>query len=458
MKTSLLSLSALFVLGCSAPKQQPEINDSNTPLHLMQPDYDTPYGIPTEDSIKQTIDRVLGFLEEAMPAAVEDNRLVRGSLRLTSYEAGVLYAAAINAAEATGDERYLKFVQDRLTLIAEQAPKEADSIAANRHYDGQMRMVLHPGALDDCGAMAAAYCRLNMAQPNAAYDEVIDRYVNYVRYKQFRLKNGIFARNRPHHNTVWLDDIYMGVPCMAWYGTMKNDASVVREAVEQIRLFKEIMWVPEKKLFRHGWVESMQPHHSYHWGRANGWAVLTLCEVLDAVEAMPQGANLAKERDFVLDLLRQHVEGLSVLQDKTGFWHQLLDRPDTYLETSCTAIYAYCMAHAINRGWIDVQAYGAQVLLAWQAVQTKVNAKGEVEGTCVGTGMGFDPAFYAYRPVHKMAAHGYGPALWAGAEVLKMLKSTHPKMNDSAVRFYLKEQKTNRPIFSEADPEEDIQW
>ena len=48
-------------------------------------------------------------------------------------------------------------------------------------------------------------------------------------------------------------------------------------------------------------------------------------------------------------------------------------------------------------------------ILAWNAVSTKVNEKGQVEGTCVGTGMAFDPAFYYYRPVNVFAAHGYGP-------------------------------------------------
>lgn len=85
----------------------------------------------------------------------------------------------------------------------------------------------------------------------------------------------------------------------------------------------------------------------------------------------------------------------------------------------------------------------------WNAVATQVNAKGQVEGTCVGSGMGFDPAFYAYRPVHVMAAHGYGPVVWAEAEMLRLLQNTHPKMNDSAIHLYPSEQHTDEPIFSE---------
>lgn len=435
-----------------------EINDQNTPLHLMQPQYDTPYAIPTETEVKSTIDRVLTYLENAMPASVEDNRLTQGSFRLTSYEAGVLYAAMLNTGASTGDKRYTQFAIDRLSLIAKQATKEAKALEKDKEYDKQMRMVLYPGALDDCGAMASAYFRMQQMMPKAVHKDVTDRYIDFVRNKQYRLSDGIFARKRPHVNTVWLDDMYMGVPCMAWYGVVNNDASAINDAIKQIELFKDRMWVPEKKLFRHGWVESMKPHHAYHWGRANGWALLTMCEVLDALDTAPGNETTQKQREFVLSLLQNHIEGLSALQDKTGFWHQLVDRPDTYLETSCTAIYTYCMAHAINKGWIDAQAYGAQVLLAWQACKTKVNSRGQVEGTCVGTGMGFDPAFYAYRPVHAMAAHGYGPMIWAGSEVIKMLKTTHPKMNDSAIRFYKTPQNTDKPIFTEDNHNTDILW
>ena len=74
-------------------------------------------------------------------------------------------------------------------------------------------------------------------------------------------------------------------------------------------------------------------------------------------------------------------------------------------------------------------------LLAWNAVSKKVTAAGQIEGTCVGTGMAFDPAFYYYRPVNVFAAHGYGPVLLAGAETYKLLQ-LHPfEINDSSVQF-----------------------
>ena len=281
-----------------------------------------------------------------------------------------------------------------------------------------------------------------MTNQNLPYRPCIDRYADYIINKEYRLADGTFARLRPHKNTVWLDDMFMGIPTLVQMGRLTGEQRYFDEAVRQIKQFRKRMFVEEKGLFRHGWVEAMQPHTTFHWGRANGWAVLTMCEVLDALPKDHAG------RAEILELLRAHIAGLARLQQKDGYWHQLLDRNDTYLEASCTAIFTYCIAHAINQGWIDALAYGPVAQLGWHAVERSINEKGQVENVCVGTGMGFDPAFYAYRPVHVMAAHGYGPALWAGAEMIRLLKKQHPKMNDSAVQFYPEEIPTNQPIFN----------
>jgi rhamnogalacturonyl hydrolase YesR len=158
--------------------------------------------------------------------------------------------------------------------------------------------------------------------------------------------------------------------------------------------------------------------------------MLAITELLDV---LPKDY---KNREEILNLLRSHISGIAPLQSGNGFWHQLVDRNDSYFETSATAIFTYCIAHSINKGWIDARAYGPVAVLGWNAVQTKVNAKGEVEGTCVGTGMAFDPAFYYNRPVNVAAAHGYGPVILAGSEIINLMKNYQVVINDAAVMFY----------------------
>jgi rhamnogalacturonyl hydrolase YesR len=212
-------------------------------------------------------------------------------------------------------------------------------------------------------------------------------------------------------------------------GKLTGDKKYYDDAVKQVLQFSKRMFNKEKNVYMHGWVQGMAVHPQFHWARANGWGVMTMVELLDVLPPTHPGYNA------VLEQLRAHVKGLAAYQDGTGFWHQLLDRNDTYLETSATAIYAYSIAKAVNKGLIDKLAYAPMAILAWNAVATKVNDKGQVEGTCVGTGMGFDPAFYYYRPINVFAAHGYGPVLLAGAEILKLIKNFDFDINDSSLQL-----------------------
>jgi rhamnogalacturonyl hydrolase YesR len=452
--------------GAYAQKKKEAVNDSNTPLHLLQPDYNVPYGTLTVEEVKADMDRILRYLESSTPTRVvdknsgrqvtdytkinSDSQLERGTFRLASYEWGVTYSAMLAAAKATGDRAYYNYVADRFKFLAEVAPYFRALLNDGKEIDPQMKQILAPHALDDAGAVCAAMIKFSVDDKSVDLAPLIDNYMDFILNKEYRLADGTFARTRPQHNTVWLDDMFMGIPPVAYYSLLGDDAqqkSRQGEAVRQVLQFADRMWVPEKKLFRHGWVEGMTDHPAFHWGRANGWALLTMCEVLDVLpENYPQ-------RDKILNLFREHVRGLAALQSGEGFWHQLLDRNDSYLESSATAIYTYCMAHAINKGWIDAMAYGPVVTLAWHALTTIINDKGQVDKTCVGTGMAFDPAFYYYRPVNVYAAHGYGPVIWAGAEMVNLLNKQHPKMNDSAVQFYRTEQKTTEPIFHVTDGE-----
>ena len=454
MNKILIPLFLLLPFTAEAQK----VNDSNTPLHLLKPQYAHPYGIPTTTEVKQTIDRVLRYVDSETPAQLidkksgnlvskskdinKDTQLKQGGFRLTSYEWGVTYSAMLAAYEATADKAYQDYVSSRHLFLAEIAPYFQKIYQKDKTIDGNIRRVIDPHALDDAGAICTSMIKALLKNPSLPLRPLIDNYSDYVINKEYRLSDGTFARLRPQKNSVWLDDMFMGIPTLAYMGKLTGNKEYYDMATRQIIQFANKMFVPETGLFRHGWVEDMHPHPAFYWGRANGWAILTMCEVLDV---LPQEHP---NRAYILNLLKQHAEGLAKRQHHDGFWHQLLDRNDTYLEASATAIYTYCLAHGINKGWIDAKAFGPIALSGWQAVASSINEKGQVENVCVGTGMGFDAAFYAYRPVHVMAAHGYGPAIWAGAEIINLLKQQHPKSNDSAVQFYDEEVNTDKPIFN----------
>ena len=129
LKTLSMMGTLLFLAGLGAYAQKKNaMNDSNTPLHLLQPEYKVPYGELSVKDIKSDMDRILHYLEVNTPTRVVDKKsgkvitdynkldvnsqLERGAFRLASYEWGVTYSAMLTAAETTGDQAYLNYVKD----------------------------------------------------------------------------------------------------------------------------------------------------------------------------------------------------------------------------------------------------------------------------------------------------------------------------------------------------------
>ncbi len=460
MKKELIIACLPLLLGACVAKDKDkatEINDSTTPLHLLKPEYKNPYGEVSPEQVREDMERVFRYIDAATPARVVDQEgntitdltnipdsamLNQGTYRLTSYEWAVTYMALLRAAALLNKPEYKDYVTDRVGFLAKVAPAFKAQAERTGKHDRQMRQVVAPATLDDAGAMSAAFMLTAMADTTLNLSEYIEQYYNIVENGTHRLPDGTIARNRPHHNSVWLDDMFMSLPAMAVRSAYANELAQLDNAADIACRFIDKMWIPEKNIFRHGYVDGMKEQPSMAWGRANGWAILTMTQLLDY---LPENHP---KREKILTTLRNHIKGLAALQGKDGFWHQLLDRPDSYEETSATAIFTYCIAHAINEGWIDAVTYGPVAHLGWEALSTKINDKGEVEDVCVGTGMGFDPAFYYYRPVSVKAAHGYGPTLLAGAEMVKLLETYYPKLNDTAIHYYNVDPETTVPIFS----------
>ncbi len=70
-------------------------------------------------------------------------------------------------------------------------------------------------------------------------------------------------------------------------------------------------------------------------------------------------------------------------------WHQVLNHPESYEESSCTAMFILGIARGVNNGWLD-KSYSEYALKGWNALSKKID-NGIVHGICRGTGMGDRP-------------------------------------------------------------------
>ncbi len=336
-----------------------------------------------------------------------------------SYSIGVLHSGALLAGEVTGDRRFTDYTAGRLQFIGERLPyfqAMADKYGLSAD---PFRNFISPTSLDACGAWGAALVKARMAGVGPDLKPVIDRWADYVSHHQFRLADGTLARTEPQPDSIWADDMYMSVPFLAQMGRMTGDARYYDDAARQVLQISQRLFVWNKGLFAHGWSAGNADYNpEFHWGRANGWALMAMCELLDV---LPENHPA---RPQILRILRTDVKALAPLQSDHGLWHQLLDKNDSYLETSCSAMFTFAIAHAVNHGWVSAASYGPVAQAGWNGVASRIGADGSVDGICVGTNYASDALYYYYRPARD-DEHGYGPVLLAGAEMIRVLQNPH---------------------------------
>jgi rhamnogalacturonyl hydrolase YesR len=398
------------------------------------PQYPIRYEPPTPKEITDLLTRVRMRIEAhsiisddatqpSQPQAVSTTAKADPRWPLVSYPMGVIYAGMLAAADATGDKAFADFDARRFAYFADQLAKPGSPTTDPK--SGSLRFLVAPDSLDACGAIGSAFIKARRANIGPDLKPVIDRFAEYIHHGQFRLADGTLARPKPYPGSIWADDTYMSVPFLAQMGALTGTPDYFDDAAKQMMQISARLFVPATGLFTHGWHQSNpddQPR--YYWGRGNGWCLMALVELLSVLpDNHPSRADLLK-------LLRMHAQGLASVQSGMGLWRQMLDRPDSYLETSCSAMFTFALARAVNRGWLDAGAYGPVAQAGWNGVCSRVDADGRITGTCVGTSYGADFIYYYTRPAAD-DIHGYGPTLLAGSEMLLLLKNDHFKIVSS---------------------------
>jgi unsaturated rhamnogalacturonyl hydrolase len=445
----IATLSILALSMTSAHADGPYRNRDNTNLKdVGEGTYPIPYQLPTVAELTDALHRIRGYMEAATPTRVVNKRtgkpitdfskpdrdaifeVANGDFGIMVYEMGVVHAGMLKAKEVTGDKRFTDFTQRHFQFYKDTQPYfRAQEDAFKLERANSFSRFLDPRSLDDSGSMCAALVRARLAKVGPDLKGMIHTCSDWVGKKQFRLDDGTLARKRPQAVSLWGDDLYMGVPALAEMGHMTGDKAWFDDAVKNVLQMSGYLFNKQNGLYTHGWNANNPDAPRFYWGRANGWAVLAMSDLLDVLPKDHPGYPK------VLAQLRVSLKGISELQSGSGLWHQMLDRNDSYLETSASAIFTYVIAHAVNQGWVSPTTYGSIAQAGWAGLSTRINAKGQVEGTCVGTTFASDMPYYYARPASVDALHGYGPAMLAAAEMIKLV--TNPNIEiQHKVRTY----------------------
>lgn len=408
------------------------------------------YTVPSEAEIKAVLDRVRDHFVRSTPYTIidtatgapitdfttptktagVDNR--KGEFNDWTYSMGVVLAGMLHVSDVTGDPSFAAYTFKNFDFIfthLDYFRRQAKEFGPQRYGYGNM---LQMRELDHGGAIGAALVKANAAKPDARYQEGISLVDTHIAKKQLRLADGTLVRPRPVPVAMWIDDAYMSIPFLAQMGKLTGERRYYDDAVQQVLGMSERLFDKGTQLYDHSWFENAPLNARFYWGRGAGWMLMSMAELLSVLPADHPG------RAKVLQQFQAAVQGVTAVQGSTGMWHQLLDKTDSYLESSATAMFTFAIARGVNRGWIP-PAYAPVAQTGWRALEQRVGADGRIEGICVGTTAAHDMVYYYNRPTSLDAMQGYGPALMAGAEVIAMLRSFEIRRANNTYYYFPKQ-------------------
>ncbi len=215
------------------------------------------------------------------------------------------------------------------------------------------------------------------------------------------IDNGLTWQTR-----FWIDDMYMITAVQSQAYLASKDEKYINRAAYEMTVYLDSIQRPNG-LFYHA------PSAPFFWCRGNGWMAAGMADLL---KHLPDN-NLHKNR--ILQEYRKMMATLKSYQNEEGLWNQLIDEPDTWTETSGSAMFTYAMITGVKNGWLNAEEYAPVARKAWLALITYLNDNGDLKNVCIGTNIGQTKEHYINRKRLVGDFHGQAALLWSAVALLE---------------------------------------
>ena len=270
----------------------------------------------------------------------------------------------------------------------------------------------------------------------AKYRKAMDVLMDQLK-DQPRTPEGGFWHKQVYPEQMWLDGLYMAEPFYAEYtlryvNNQDYRRKIFADVVHQFETAYHFTYDVETGLLRHAWDSSHEMFwcnpatgQSQHaWGRAMGWYMMAL---VDVMEILPAGEGREALEYLFLDLwyaLKEYAD------PSTGLWYQVLDCPareGNYLEASCNAMFVYAWLKAVRLGLLEDRSdarYAYRTLI--RSFVTEDEGIVNLHQCCEVAGLGGkdnrsgDYEYYIHERVRDNDPKGIGPLIWAALEYEKL--------------------------------------
>lgn len=342
-----------------------------------------------------------------------------------AYDYGVLLKGLAALWSVTGCNRYYQYIKNGMDYFIE----ENGNIRLYRQEDYTLDNINNGKIL--------LWLYEQTGEPR--YQKAAGRLRNQLT-KQPRTSEGAFWHKKCYPYQIWLDGLYMASPFYAAYVRSFENGTGYDDVIKQFTVCESHLKDKNSGLLYHAWDEKHKQFwcdpitglSKNFWGRAMGWYVMALVDVLDYI---PEDHS---DRPKLIGFFRSAIESLLKIRDSTsGVWYQMLDKGNdqsNYLEASVSCMACYAIAKGSRLGYLppNYKTLAGEIFsdIVDEFLTITPDGMLHLNKVCAVAGLGGKDhrdgsfSYYVGEPVVSNDFKGVGPFLLAGTEIEFMQKGS----------------------------------
>lgn len=210
-----------------------------------------------------------------------------------------------------------------------------------RMEDGRAAMIGFMDAVTDPCCVGEALLRACEVTKDEKLMEGCEALLNWALKKAPRNEKGVLY-HLTTNKQFWADSMYM-LP------SFLIAAGHVEVALSNFYGYWEVLFDRESKLMHHMWDDEKKIYvRDAHWGTGNGWTLAAMARIIALLPA-----EYEADREKISEVAQVLLDSLLEFMRPDGFFHDVVDDPDTFVETNLSQMTAYAIYRGVKDGWLD---------------------------------------------------------------------------------------------------------
>jgi unsaturated rhamnogalacturonyl hydrolase len=250
-----------------------------------------------------------------------------------------------------------------------------------RQENGRFSVLKGNGPITDCSSIGEVVLFAGIKTGDPIFRKGANEMLDIFKKSGHKTPEGILFHTQEPTKWMMSDANYMLPPFLAACGEY-------REAINQIDGWRHFLLNEKEKLYYHIYdYENQSFKRKELWGTGNGWSAAGFCRV---IKMLPD--TMVEEKTKLIGYIKELIDGCLKYMNTDGTFHDVLNKPETFIEVNLSQMLAYSIFRGTKAGYIGSE-YIEKAELMRKAANNRVDELGYIHDVCGCPS--FDRSYYS---------------------------------------------------------------